>query len=46
MVNLCRDEVTNTLKHKIDLVFGSAFNTNGLGGVLTSGVTGVAAGLT
>ena len=45
MVNLCRDEVTNILKHKIDSVFGSAFNTNGLGGVLTSGVTGVAAGL-
>ena len=26
-------------------VFGSSFNTNGLGGVLTCGVTGVKAGL-
>lgn len=45
MVNLCRDEVTHTLKHKIDQVFGSSFCTNGLGGVLTCGVTGVGAGL-
>lgn len=45
MVNLCRDEITVTLKQKIDQVFGSSFNTNGLGGVLTCGVTGVAAGL-
>jgi hypothetical protein len=45
MVNLCRDEITDTLKHKIEHVFGSSFNTNGLGGVLTCGVTGVNAGL-
>ena len=45
MVNLCRDEITVSLKIKIDQVFGSSFNTNGLGGVLTCGVTGVAAGL-
>ncbi len=45
MVNLCRDEITVSLKVKIDQVFGSSFNTNGLGGVLTCGVTGVAAGL-
>ncbi|KAL6778576.1 LCIB1 [Auxenochlorella protothecoides x Auxenochlorella symbiontica] len=45
MVNLCRDEVTLTLKQKIDQVFGSSFNTNGLGGVLTCGVSGVRAGL-
>jgi hypothetical protein len=45
MVNLCRDEITLSLKQKIDQVFGSSFNTNGLGGVLTCGVTGVAAGL-
>ncbi|GAB4823828.1 hypothetical protein N2152v2_010874 [Parachlorella kessleri] len=44
-VNLCRDEVTHTLKHKIDQVFGSSFSTHGLGGVLTCGVTGVGAGL-
>lgn len=43
--NLCRDEVTATLKHKLDAVFGSSFNTNGLGGVLTCGVTGIKAGL-
>jgi len=45
MVNLCRDEITVSLKNKIDQCFGSSFNTNGLGGVLTCGVTGVAAGL-
>jgi len=45
MVNLCRDEITVSLKVKIDQVFGSSFNTNGLGGVLTCGVTGVGAGL-
>ena len=45
MSNLCRDEITAGLKHKLDHVFGSAFNTNGLGGVLTCGVTGVKAGL-
>jgi hypothetical protein len=45
MVNLCRDEITAPLKSKIDAVFGSSFNTNGLGGVLTCGVTGVSAGL-
>ena len=45
MSNLCRDEVTSGLKAKIDAVFGSSFNTNGLGGVLTCGLTGVKAGL-
>ena len=45
MSNLCRDEITSGLKHRIDHVFGSSFNTNGLGGVLTCGVTGVKAGL-
>ena len=45
MCNLCRDEITNTLKLKLDAVFGMSFNTNGLGGVLTCGVTGVKAGL-
>ncbi|KAL4856957.1 hypothetical protein ACK3TF_002657 [Chlorella vulgaris] len=44
MVNLCRDEVTLTLKHRIEDVFGSAFSTNGLGGALTCGVTGMGAG--
>ncbi|MEW5315489.1 MAG: hypothetical protein WDW38_006914 [Sanguina aurantia] len=45
MTNLCRDEVTAVLKEKIESVFGSSFNTNGLGGVLTCGVTGLSAGL-
>lgn len=43
--NVCRDEITITVKNKIDAVFGSSFNTNGLGGVLTCGVTGFKAGL-
>jgi hypothetical protein len=44
MTNLCRDEITATLKNKLDQVFGQSFNTNGLGGVLTCGVTGMGAG--
>ena len=44
MVNLCRDEVTLTLKQRIEAVFGSSFSTNGLGGVLTCGATGMGAG--
>ena len=35
MSNMCRDEITGILKTKLDIVFGSSFNTNGLGGVLT-----------
>ena len=34
-----------TSPRRFDGIFGSAFNTNGLGGVLTCGVSGVAAGL-
>jgi hypothetical protein len=45
MTNLCRDEVTAVLKDQIEAVFGSSFNTNGLGAVLTCGVTGIGAGL-
>jgi len=45
MTNLCRDEVTSVVKDKIEAVFGSSFNTNGLGAVLTCGVTGMGAGL-
>ncbi|PSC73738.1 low-CO2 inducible isoform B [Micractinium conductrix] len=44
MVNLCRDEVTATLKQKVDAVFGASFSTNGLGGVLTCGAVGMGAG--
>jgi len=43
--NLCRDEITAVLKDKIEHSFGGSFNTNGLGGVLTCGVTGIGAGL-
>ena len=45
MTNLCRDEVTTVLKDKLEGAFGCSFNTNGLGGVLTCGVTGIKAGL-
>nr|AXF42662.1 low-CO2 inducible protein LCI1850 [Chlorella sp. ArM0029B] len=44
MVNLCRDEVTVTLKQKIDAIYGASFSTNGLGGVLTCGTIGMGAG--
>ena len=44
-VNLCRDEATDGLKAQIDKTFGDSFNVNGLGGVLTCGVTGIKAGL-
>lgn len=45
VTNLCRDEVTAILKDKIESVWGGSFNVNGLGGVLTCGVTGFKAGL-
>jgi hypothetical protein len=45
VTNLCRDEVTAILKDKIEAVWGGSFNVNGLGGVLTCGVTGFGAGL-
>ncbi len=45
MTNLCRDEITATLRHEIEQIFGASFNTNGLGAVLTCGVTGIKAGL-
>nr|QKY15116.1 low-CO2-inducible chloroplast envelope (LIP) [Polytomella parva] len=45
MVNLCRDEVTQVVKDSIECIFGSCFNTNGLGGVLTCGLSGMKAGL-
>eukprot|EP01025_Chloroclados_australasicus_P046802 TRINITY_DN5174_c1_g1_i1.p1 TRINITY_DN5174_c1_g1~~TRINITY_DN5174_c1_g1_i1.p1 ORF type:complete len:499 (-),score=81.53 TRINITY_DN5174_c1_g1_i1:334-1713(-) len=45
LTNVCRDESTSIVKEKIDAIYGQAFNTNGLGGVMTCGVTGVKAGL-
>ena len=36
---------SNPVPDTLGQVFGSSFNTNGLGGVLTCGVTGVGAGL-
>lgn len=40
LTNVCRDESTGIFKEKIDAIFGQCFNINGLGGVLTCGVTG------
>jgi hypothetical protein len=45
LTNVCRDESTGILKAKIDEIFGQAFNINGLGGVVTCGVTGIGAGI-
>ena len=45
IVNLCRDEATNAVRHKIEELFPLAFNINGLGGGITCGVTGMGAGL-
>jgi hypothetical protein len=45
VTNLCRDECTVVLKDKIETVWGGSFNVNGLGAVLTCGVTGFKAGL-
>jgi hypothetical protein len=45
VLNLCRDEICNSLKHKVKPIFGDPFNVHGLGGVLTCGVTGMGAGL-
>jgi hypothetical protein len=45
LTNVCRDEATGILKSKIDEIYGHSFNINGLGAVLTCGVTGIGAGL-
>lgn len=45
VTNLCRDESTGILKSKIEAIFGANFNINGLGAVITCGVTGMGAGL-
>lgn len=45
VLNLCRDEICNSLKRKVMNVFGDPFNIVGLGGVITCGVTGLGAGL-
>lgn len=45
ILNLCRDEATNAVRHKVEEVFPLAFNINGLGGGITCGVTGMGAGL-
>jgi hypothetical protein len=45
MSNLCRDESCMIVEEKIESIFGSAFSTHGLGGVLTCGVLGMKAGL-
>ena len=43
-LNLCRDESTGLFKTKVDNVFGTAFNINGLGGCLTCGRIGAPRG--
>lgn len=45
MMNVCRDESTHGLKKMVEQVYGASFTTTGLGGVLTCGQTGIAAGL-
>ena len=43
VLNLCRDEICNSLKNKVEAVFGEPFNLHGLGAVLTCGTTGIGA---
>ena len=43
--NTCRAEAANTLKSKLEAVFGPSLDIGGLGGVLTCGVTGLQAGM-
>mmetsp|Transcript_3422 Transcript_3422/g.11203 ORF Transcript_3422/g.11203 Transcript_3422/m.11203 type:complete len:409 (+) Transcript_3422:23-1249(+) len=45
MANMCRDEITTGLRYKIEDIFGNCFSTNGLGGCLTCGATGIGAGI-
>lgn len=45
MSNFCRDEITASLKDKVEDIFGNSFNTNGLGGIITCGKIGMKAGL-
>ena len=45
IVNLCRDEVTNIVRVKLEEIFPLVFNINGLGAGITCGVTGLKAGL-
>jgi len=45
ILNLCRDESTNAVRHKVEELFPLSFNINGLGGGITCGVTGMGAGL-
>lgn len=40
VTNFCRDEATALLKDKIDSIFGSSFNINGLGAGITCGCLG------
>eukprot|EP00899_Mesostigma_viride_P027252 jgi/Mesvir1/7711/Mv11663-RA.13 len=44
-LNVCRDEVCEPMREAVEDVFGSSFMVNGLGGMLTCGVTGVKAGI-
>lgn len=43
--NLCRDEITQDMRRRIENVYGMPFITQGLGAVITSGKTGFSAAL-
>jgi len=45
LTSLCRDEITFPLKNAIHDIFGYSLDVDGLGGVITAGTTGLAAGL-
>ncbi len=45
MIGICRDELTNDLSNAIELEFGKPFLISGLGGVISSGITGIKAGM-
>mmetsp|Transcript_7991 Transcript_7991/g.22905 ORF Transcript_7991/g.22905 Transcript_7991/m.22905 type:complete len:1007 (-) Transcript_7991:160-3180(-) len=45
VANMCCEGITCGLKYKIKQAFPLVFNINGLGGVITCGLTGIGAGL-
>eukprot|EP00271_Cylindrocystis_brebissonii_P021611 TRINITY_DN782_c0_g2_i1.p1 TRINITY_DN782_c0_g2~~TRINITY_DN782_c0_g2_i1.p1 ORF type:complete len:275 (+),score=58.51 TRINITY_DN782_c0_g2_i1:222-1046(+) len=45
LVNTCRDEICRPLAATIDQQFGLSFNLSGLGGIITSGKTGLLAAM-
>ena len=45
LTSLCRDEITFPLKNAIDDIFGYSMDLDGLGGIISAGITGLGAGL-